>query len=120
MIKRQIRRGVFETNSSSTHSITMCSEKEYEKFKNGESYINWDDSFVTKEEIIEDIRKEGCDFDNLSDEEKDNIIKKYMKDMELKDYNSYWGDEYLEGYVDSYTTKSGEKVIAFGKYGYEG
>ena len=119
MIKRQIRRGVFETNSSSTHSITMCSQEEYDKFKNGELYINWHDSFVTKEEIIEDIRKERCDFDNLSDEEKDNVIKRYMKDMELRDYESYWDDDYLEGYEDSYTTKSGEKVIAFGKYGYD-
>ena len=32
-MKRQIRRGVFETNSSSTHSITMCSNKEYEKWE---------------------------------------------------------------------------------------
>lgn len=35
-MKRQIRRGVFETNSSSTHSLTMCSEEEFEKWKNGE------------------------------------------------------------------------------------
>ncbi|WP_313584682.1 hypothetical protein [Lacrimispora sp.] len=31
VMKRQIRRGVFETNSSSTHSLTMCSEEEFEK-----------------------------------------------------------------------------------------
>lgn len=35
-MKRQIRRGVFETNSSSTHSLTMCSEEEFEQWKNGE------------------------------------------------------------------------------------
>lgn len=34
-MKRQIRRGVYETNSSSTHSITMCSEKEYDEFEKG-------------------------------------------------------------------------------------
>ena len=33
---KQVRRGVFETNSSSTHSITICTEDEYEKFKRGE------------------------------------------------------------------------------------
>lgn len=32
-MKKQIRRGVFETNSSSCHSLTMCSEKEYEKWE---------------------------------------------------------------------------------------
>ena len=35
-MKRQIRRGVYETNSSSTHSLTMCSEEEFEQWKNGE------------------------------------------------------------------------------------
>ena len=35
-MKRQIRRGVFETNSSSVHSITMCSEDEYDKWIKGE------------------------------------------------------------------------------------
>lgn len=34
-MKRQIRRGVYETNSSSSHSITMCSEEEFEKWKDG-------------------------------------------------------------------------------------
>lgn len=29
-IMKQVRRGVFETNSSSTHSITICTEDEYE------------------------------------------------------------------------------------------
>ena len=29
-MKRKIRRGVFETNSSSTHSLTICTEEEFE------------------------------------------------------------------------------------------
>ena len=33
IMKRQIRRGVFETNSSSTHSLVMCSEEEFEAWK---------------------------------------------------------------------------------------
>ena len=35
-MKRQIRRGVFETNSSSVHSLTMCSGDEYDKWAKGE------------------------------------------------------------------------------------
>lgn len=30
-MKRQIRLGVYETNSSSTHSLTICSEEEFEQ-----------------------------------------------------------------------------------------
>lgn len=36
----QIRKAIFETNSSSTHSLVMCSEKEYEDFNNGKVYLN--------------------------------------------------------------------------------
>lgn len=31
-MKKQIRYEVFETNSSSVHSLTMCSSDEYEKW----------------------------------------------------------------------------------------
>lgn len=39
-MKRQIRFGVYETNSSSTHSLTMCSEEEFKQWKNGELLFN--------------------------------------------------------------------------------
>ena len=43
---KQVRRSVFETNSSSTHSITICTEDEYEKFKSGElMYDSWGESW---------------------------------------------------------------------------
>ena len=35
-MNRQIRRGVFETNSSSVHSLTRCTSSDYDKWKNGE------------------------------------------------------------------------------------
>ncbi len=62
---KQTRYGVFETNSSSTHSITMCMKDDYDKWANGEVYLNeggWcsyskykDKQFVTKEEAIDII-----------------------------------------------------------------
>ena len=36
----QIRQGVFETNSSSTHSITMCMKSEFDMWERGEVYLN--------------------------------------------------------------------------------
>ena len=48
-MKRQIRQGVFETNSSSTHSITMCSGKVYDAWKAGELYfVPYDEIFLTE------------------------------------------------------------------------
>jgi len=92
-MKRQIRRGVFETNSSSTHSITMCSKEEYERWEKGELLLSyWRDEFV-----------------EATDENKE--------DEDNKTYDEYWDDCEFETYENSYTTKSGEKVIAFGYYG---
>lgn len=39
-MKIQIRRGVFETNSSSMHAFCIVSGEELEKFKNGELNLN--------------------------------------------------------------------------------
>jgi hypothetical protein len=34
--------------------------------------------------------------------------------------DQFFNNEYLESFEDSYTTKNGEEVIAFGLYGYDG
>lgn len=50
-MKRQIRRGVFETNSSSTHSLTMCSEEEFEQWKKGK--VLFDENYETFVKVSE-------------------------------------------------------------------
>ena len=39
-MKMTVRQGVFETNSSSVHSLTMATKDDYEKFENGELLPN--------------------------------------------------------------------------------
>ena len=57
-MKKQIRRGVFETNSSSVHSLTMCSSDEYEKWEIGELlYWEDEDKFVSREEAIKELQE---------------------------------------------------------------
>lgn len=124
-----IRRGVFETNSSSTHSITMCSQDEYDAWNSGELFFNkggWssysvnkDKEFVTKDEAIEILTNNKYppdeDLNTLSDDE----LIDYFKDNEIYDSESYF-DRDLESYESTYVTKSGEKVVAFGYFGYDG
>ena len=43
---RQIRKGVFETNSSSTHSITICTQKEFNEFKSGLLVLDWKNTLI--------------------------------------------------------------------------
>ena len=134
-----VRRGVFETNSSSTHSLTMCSEDEYNKWKKGELLFHkWNNEFKTKEQILEDAKKtreeylekqkNGETLYHFEEEyikaKTDEELMKLVYDEEDQEdwytYDKYWDSIDLETYEDEYTTESGEKVIAFGYYGYEG
>ena len=108
-MKRQVRFGVWESNSSSTHSLTMVSNEEYEKWKNGEYYMNWDDTLVSMEDIEKEFEKEKDGYKTIEDF------------MESNDYNSYddWWDskQDYETFEKTYKTKSGESVVAFGYHG---
>lgn len=46
---RQVRFGEFETNSSSTHCLTLITKEEYERWKDDEiRYDYWEDVFVDR------------------------------------------------------------------------
>lgn len=120
-MKKVIRRGVFETNSSSTHSITMCSQEDYDKWEKGE-VLFVDGDFVTREEAIEELKKDkyfnknNPDFDFTDEEE----VNDALVDNDYKTSDQYWYNCDLETFEETYTTKSGEVIIAFGYYGYDG
>lgn len=118
----QIRRGVFETNSSSTHSITMCLESDYDRWRRGEVFFKDDakNPFITKEEAIRLVWEDSKwspdkKYEDMDEEE----FLEALRENDIYTYNNYWS-EYMETYSDSFTTPAGEKVIAFGQYGYDG
>lgn len=124
---RQIRRGVFETNSSSVHSITMCSGEEFEKFRNGELWHVRDswclpDAFRGKEWITPQEAREALLAEKGYEEGDPNQLDNYEVCRALDDavetYDNIGGDWY-EDFVDSYTTPNGETVYAFGYYGHD-
>lgn len=117
-MKRQIRREVFETNSSSTHSLTMCMKSEFDQWANGEVYLNectgLRPKFVSKEEVIDILKDRIEDLLSLSDEEFDEAVR----DWEFYTCDNY-DNEYLEWFDDEFTTPSGETVVCFGQYGHD-
>lgn len=101
-MKRQVRCGVFETNSSSVHSLCMCMESDYEKWKNGEMIFDrWNEELIP---ITDEIR-----------EEIEGSFKKYFTYEQFFDYeyNDY------ETFETGITTPNGEEVISFGCYGHD-
>lgn len=99
-MKKSIRFGVFETNSSSTHSLTMCSKEDYQKWENGELiYDRYAEKLIP---ITDEIKKEI---------EEDDYQYETCEGFENGD---------LETFYDTYVTDKGEEIVAFGKYGYDG
>lgn len=146
-MKRQIRIGVFETNSSSTHSITIVDESEYTAWINGEVLYNQDtEKFLPVDEAIEEniriIKESNSDCDERAFNQ---FAELYRKTKSLEDalagteeeltFDEEWLDWYelyvnieqysehvcecYETYTEEYTSKSGDKIIAFGYYGHD-
>lgn len=119
-MKKQIRRGTFETNSSSCHSITMCMESDYNKWEKGELllHVGWRSHLCTIEEAIE-FEKSRCD--SGIDWNNKQEVDLALADSDFYTYERYW-NEYCEDYEDyeeTMTTPNGENVVAFGYYGWE-
>ena len=137
-MKRQVRHSVFETNSSSTHSLTICSEEKFEAWKKGEILFNsWSEKFENVIQLTDSQREDAKidyedkketfwkDWDSLNEKEKEKWYSKYAKENDFINdgYITYedWCDNCsLEKFVETYTTDGGEKIVAFGKYGYDG
>lgn len=118
---KTIRQGCFETNSSSTHSLTMCMESDYKKWKNGEMYWNrWNDELVSKETVEEEFLKENTGVSKEDTDFKDKL-EEYLNDDDktyytYEEFNDYDYIEY-ETFEDTFETPQGEKVVSFGYYG---
>lgn len=111
----QIRKNVFETNSSSTHSLVMAVASDFDKWAEGKAYYcewAWGDlkgkfesgKFYPAEEVDAYYEAQG--------EERDSEC--------FLTYDEFCDDEYLEVDEYSYTTPGGEVVRAVAKYGYDG
>ena len=111
---KQVRRNVFETNSSSTHSLIMAATSDFDRWEQGEVYYcnyTWRDTrdrfeigkFYPVAEIDAYYETKGEDRD----------------DYEFITYEEFCATD-LEVDEYSYTTPGGEVVRAIAKYGYDG
>ena len=97
---KTVRKNVFETNSSSTHSVTIMSLEDYKRWENENLYYDFNNEvFVTHDEMIEKYLVEN-DLTEMDDE--DSL------------------DDFLEVDTTNHTTKSGDEIVIICKYGYNG
>ena len=97
-MKKQIRRGVFETNSSSCHSLTMCTQSDYDRWKSGELiYDYWEDKLIPLDDT------------NHYDDDRYYTYDRFNEYGALDD----------ENFEDTFTTENGDTVVAFGYYGHD-
>lgn len=119
-----IRQGTFETNSSSTHSIVICTEDEYKKWEKGDLYASRNyDGFKTKDEILEEYKKEYSEYFDANGgfipTEEYETLEDLMEDCQGEWYNlDDWVGE-LESEENSYVSPSGDKIRIICRYGYD-
>lgn len=111
----QIRKNVFETNSSSTHSLVMAVASDFDKWKSGEMYYcEW---------VYGDLRAtfESGKFYPIAEVDAYFAAKNEERDTEcFVTYEEFCGSEYLEVADYTYTTPGGETIKAIARYGYDG
>lgn len=115
-----IRHNLFETNSSSVHSMTLLTEDEYNKWVSGDYYLDFGEGRVlTPEEVqiivSEYVNKWGDSYPE-TDEEFDEILE--YQDIYSPD-SFEMRTEYYETFCDRYD-KNGHTLYAIGYTGYDG
>ncbi len=86
----QVRLGIFETNSSSTHNLVVCTDEELDKWKRGELSYDGDTTLV-----------EACE-----------------NDPDTVDYAAFGED--LDIAVHQHELKNGDIINIVCRYGYDG
>ncbi len=101
-MKVKVRKGVFETNSSSTHTLVLATQDEYDLWKEGKYVADFSSGRLVP-------------LDSLTDKEKSTIDEEYSL---YRTYNSYMEEvtEY-EYFDDERTLPDGTVICGFGYYG---
>ena len=143
---KQIRKNVFETNSSSTQTLAICTEDEYKDWKDGKLLFNkWRETFVKNSiKITKQDREEAerCytqykgkyykDWSELTDAEREeytynHIAQQRRQEKSLsfeedgltyQEFMQNCNNDGLETETSHYTSPSGDKLVITCAYGY--
>lgn len=124
-----VRNNVFETNSSSTHSITMCEKTIYEKWVSGNAlWKRWECTFVETDDVDRmfdalskdtSIRTPIETLRELYASNKEEFFELLYEYYDYYTFENYCSNICYETYSKQFTTSGGETIVAFGYYGYD-
>lgn len=129
-MKKVIRNGVFETNSSATNNLIILSETDHERWMNEDLYAVqyiggylWKNAvkkpekckLYTKEEVLEMLAENGNGY--IEDEGYESA-EDFIRDEGFITYED-WCEQELEFDTTNFTTPSGEKMVVESAYGYD-
>lgn len=132
--KRIIRKNTFETNSSSTHTLTIYTAKKWNEFKAGNKYLaDWYGELFLIDDLIEEMKKKAIKdpelYKDVDLNDRASCIE-FLVEEDKWGYSNYftyetWGSydkwsDWAESYEEKFTTPSGDKMVAVGAYGYNG
>lgn len=143
---RQIRRNVFETNSSSTHTLAICTEEEYKDWQGGKLLFNkWNETFIKNSiNITKQDKKEAeerytlykgkyyKDWSELTEAEREEYTYNYIAQqrrqekslsfeedgLTYQEFMQNCNNDGLETETSHYTSPSGDKLVITCAYGY--
>lgn len=131
-----IRRNVFETNSSSSHSITIVPTSKFDDWVNNRNHCYFSTIYEDlvcltdkKDSQTQKLYKDAAEIwrvdgrEGTFQEQSEDTQLDYILDIyNLLTYQQ-WRYEWFEGFdytTVNYVTKHGDHITAFGKGGYDG
>lgn len=143
---KQIRKNVFETNSSSTHTLAICTENEYKDWQGGKLLFNkWNETFIKNSiNITKQDKKEAeerytlykgkyyKDWSELTEAEREEYTYNYIAQqrrqekslsfeedgLTYQEFMQNCNNDGLETETSHYTSPSGDKLVITCAYGY--
>lgn len=143
---KQIRKNVFETNSSSTHTLAICTEDEYKDWQDGKLLFNkWHETFVknsiriTKQDREEaercytqykgkyyknwseltDAEREEYTYNHIAQQRRQEKSLSFEEDgLTYQEFMQNCNNDGLETETSHYTSPSGDKLVITCAYGY--
>ena len=105
-MKVQIRQGVFETNSSSTHAVSVCTKTQWEDYKSGKLWLDNNLDFLPAAEAEEYNNK-------LIAKEKERC-EKHGRKFDKSNYEDDLYHSYDDGY-DGYSYDEMARALGISK-----